>query len=81
MWLSQARPVKACRPIGEVLAETTAGHGYAVFAWQEFESRIRGGQNSYSIRIRENPVNAPAMKADILLELNDGAAIKYLLLI
>ncbi len=63
--------------IGEVLAETIAGHGYAVFAWQEFESRIRGGQNSYSIRISEKPVNAQAMKADILLALNDGAAIKY----
>ena len=63
--------------VGEVLAETIAGHGYAVFAWQEFESRIRGGQNSYSIRISEKPVNAPAMKADILLALNDGAAIKY----
>lgn len=63
--------------VGEVLAETIAGHGYAVFAWQEFESRIRGGQNRYSIRISEKPVNAPAMSADILLALNDGAAIKY----
>jgi 2-oxoglutarate ferredoxin oxidoreductase subunit alpha len=63
--------------IGEVLAETIAGHGYAVFAWQEFESRIRGGQNSYSIRISEKPINAPAVKADILLALNDGAALKY----
>jgi 2-oxoglutarate/2-oxoacid ferredoxin oxidoreductase subunit alpha len=63
--------------VGEVLAETIAGHGYAVFAWQEFESRIRGGQNSYSIRISEKPANAPAMRADILLALNDGAAMKY----
>jgi 2-oxoglutarate/2-oxoacid ferredoxin oxidoreductase subunit alpha len=63
--------------VGEVLAETIAEHGYAVFAWQEFESRIRGGQNSYSIRISEKPANAPAMRADILLALNDGAAMKY----
>jgi 2-oxoglutarate ferredoxin oxidoreductase subunit alpha len=63
--------------IGEVLAETIAGHGYAVFAWQEFESRIRGGQNSYSIRISEKPTNAPVVRADILLALNDGAALKY----
>ncbi len=63
--------------VGDVLAETIAGHGYAVFAWQEFESRIRGGHNSYSIRISQKPVNAPAMGADILLALNDGAAIKY----
>ena len=63
--------------VGEVLAETIAGHGYAVFAWQEFESRIRGGQNSYCIRISEKLDNAPAMSADILLALNDGAAMKY----
>jgi 2-oxoglutarate ferredoxin oxidoreductase subunit alpha len=63
--------------VGEVLARAIAGHGYAVFAWQEFESRIRGGQNSYSIRITEKPANAPAMRADILLALNDGAAMKY----
>lgn len=63
--------------VGEVLSEAIAGHGYAVFAWQEFESRIRGGQNSYSIRISEKPVNAPAMRADILLALNDGASVKY----
>ncbi len=63
--------------VGEVLSRTIVGHGYAVFAWQEFESRIRGGQNSYSIRISEKPDNAPAMKADILLALNDGAAMKY----
>jgi len=63
--------------VGEVLAETIAGHGYAVFAWQEFESRIRGGQNSYSIRISEKPGNAPVIKADIVLALNDGASMKY----
>ena len=63
--------------VGEVLVETILGHGYAVFAWQEFESRIRGGQNSYTIRISEKPANAPAMGADILLALNDGAADKY----
>jgi 2-oxoglutarate ferredoxin oxidoreductase subunit alpha len=63
--------------VGDVLADTVAAHGYAVFAWQEFESRIRGGQNSYSIRISDKPVNAPCMKADILLALNEGAVGKY----
>ncbi|SPD73952.1 2-oxoacid:acceptor oxidoreductase, alpha subunit [uncultured Desulfobacterium sp.] len=63
--------------VGDVLVETIAVHGYSVFAWQEFESRIRGGQNSYSIRISDKPVNAPRMKADILLALNEGACNKY----
>lgn len=63
--------------IGDVLADTIMAHGYAVFAWQEFESRIRGGQNSYSIRISEQPLNAPDMSADVLLALNQGAVNKY----
>ncbi len=63
--------------IGDVLADTILAHGYAVFAWQEFESRIRGGQNSYSIQITEEPLNAPHMNADVLLALNQGAVNKY----
>ncbi len=63
--------------VGALLAKTLLTQGYAIFAWQEFESRIRGGQNSYSLRIGESPVNSPLMEADILLALNEGAAEKY----
>lgn len=63
--------------IGAILAETVLTQGYAVFAWKEYESRIRGGQNTYSIRIGEKPCNAPLLEADILLCLNEGASAKY----
>lgn len=63
--------------IGDVLAETVSTQGYAVFSWKEYESRIRGGQNSYSIRIAENARNAPLIGADVLLALNKGAVRKY----
>jgi len=63
--------------VGEVLADTLVSQGYAVFTWKEYESRIRGGQNSYSIRVSEEPRNAPLFQADILLGLNDGAVKKY----
>lgn len=63
--------------IGDVLAETAAAQGYAVFGWKEYESRIRGGQNSYSIRIGEKGRNAPLIDADVLLCLNKGAVKKY----
>lgn len=59
--------------IGDVLADALSAHGYAVFTWQEYESRIRGGQNTYTIRVREDPCNAPTWEADILLCLNKGA--------
>jgi 2-oxoglutarate/2-oxoacid ferredoxin oxidoreductase subunit alpha len=63
--------------VGDILAHTISAQGYAVFAWQEYESRIRGGQNSYSIRITEKPRNAPLLPADVLLALNEGAMKKY----
>ncbi len=63
--------------IGDVLAEAVSAHGYAVFSWKEYESRVRGGLNSYSIRISEKVRNAPLIDADVLLCLNRGAVKKY----
>jgi len=63
--------------IGDILAKTLALQGYSVFTWNEYESRIRGGQNSYSIRVGEEPNNAPLLNADILLAMNGGAVKKY----
>lgn len=63
--------------IGDVLADTLSGHGYAVYTWQEYESRIRGGQNSCTLRVTDTVMNAPTMDADILLYLNPQALEKY----
>jgi 2-oxoglutarate ferredoxin oxidoreductase subunit alpha len=63
--------------IGEVLAEALSAQGYAVFTWQENESRIRGGLNSYSLRVSHQAVNAPLVEADLLLAVNEGAVAKY----
>jgi 2-oxoglutarate ferredoxin oxidoreductase subunit alpha len=63
--------------IGAIVSQTVLAQGYAVFTWQEYESRIRGGQNSYSIRISDEPHNAPLREADVLLALNAGAVEKY----
>jgi 2-oxoglutarate ferredoxin oxidoreductase subunit alpha len=63
--------------VGELLTNAVAAQGYPVFSWKEYESRIRGGRNSYSIRIGEEPVNAPLTDADILLALNRESGDKY----
>jgi 2-oxoglutarate ferredoxin oxidoreductase subunit alpha len=63
--------------IGAIVSRTVLAQGYAAFTWQEYESRIRGGQNSYSIRISDKPLNTPLMEADVLLALNAGAVEKY----
>ncbi len=64
--------------IGDLLGKVMQTQGYSLFTWQEFESRIRGGQNSYRLRISETPKNAPREEADILLGMNPEASKKYL---
>ena len=63
--------------IGDVIARAFLLHGYSVFATKEYESRIRGGNNSYRIRISDQPCNAPRHRADVLLALNPQAADHY----
>ncbi len=63
--------------VGDILAAAVSAQGYAVSTWQEYESRIRGGLNRYSVRVGETPRNAPLEKADVLLALNRGAVDKY----
>ena len=63
--------------IGDAMARALLAHGYFVFATKEYESRIRGGNNSYRIRISDAPLNAPRHTADVLLALNERAAAHY----
>ena len=63
--------------IGAILARTASEAGYAVFSWQEYESRIRGGSNSYRIRVSDTPVNAPRARADIFIALDSSSKAKY----
>lgn len=63
--------------IGDILAKTASGAGYYVFSWQEYESRIRGGSNSYRIRVSDEPVNGPLVKADVFLSLENKSKAKY----
>lgn len=63
--------------VGAILSDAFALSGHAVFSWQEFESRIRGGQSSYTLRVGAQPANAPKTSADLFLALNDGAAAHY----
>ena len=47
--------------IGEILGNTISAQGYAVFSWQEFESRIRGGQVPH---VRHKACNSIAVAQD-----------------
>jgi 2-oxoglutarate ferredoxin oxidoreductase subunit alpha len=61
--------------IGDVVAHALLKSGVAVFTSKEYESRIRGGHNSY--RLRVSGPNAPRHDADVILALNSAAFEHY----
>ncbi|MCX7858294.1 MAG: 2-oxoacid:acceptor oxidoreductase subunit alpha [Deltaproteobacteria bacterium] len=56
--------------IGDTLAHIFAEAGYYVFTSQDYESRIRGGHNSFYIRISDKPKEAMKARLEILLALD-----------
>ena len=57
---------------GGLLCRLAVAAGHHFHATQDYMSRIRGGRNSYSVRIREIPVRAGRQPADIVLSLDPG---------
>ncbi len=55
---------------GGLLCRLSVAAGHHFHVTQGYMSRIRGGRNSYSVRIRETPVCAGRRQADIVLSLD-----------
>ena len=55
--------------VGAIISRMAVLWGYHFHATQDYMSRIRGGRNSYSVRIGSDPVRAGRDEADILLVL------------
>lgn len=55
---------------GAMISRMALLWGYHFHATQDYMSRIRGGRNSYALRVGSEPVRAGREKADILLFLN-----------
>lgn len=64
--------------IGYLIAKTLTRYGYYVFAWQDFQSRIRGGASSFRLIISDEPINSLTEKYDILLSLDKSNTPVYL---
>jgi len=56
--------------IGEILTRTMVRHGLYVCVTQDYQSRIRGGHNTFSVRVSDEEVAAPAAEYDVLVALN-----------
>ncbi|MGA9112121.1 MAG: 2-oxoacid:acceptor oxidoreductase subunit alpha [Smithella sp.] len=53
--------------IGDALTQIFKSAGYHLFAYQDFMSRIRGGNNFFEIRVSIKPVHSPRRRADIII--------------
>jgi len=56
--------------IGQLLAETLVASGYYIVVTQSYQSRVRGGHNTFTIRTSQGPLNAPQEPIDLLVALN-----------
>ena len=63
---------------GMALAKTLKKSGFHVFATQYYLSRVRGGHNTFKIRISDSPIAAMTEGVDLLLALDSESIDKHL---
>ena len=56
--------------VGELLSKILVRRGYRVVVTQSYQSRIRGGHNTFEVRVSSDGVEAPAETIDLLVALN-----------
>jgi len=56
--------------VGQLMAKALVRAGYEIVVSQDYQSRIRGGHNTFAIRTGVDPVFAPSEKVDILVALD-----------
>lgn len=52
---------------GKLLLSALAKAGCEVFAYQDYESRVRGGSNFFQIRVADTPLTAYSEEVDVLI--------------
>lgn len=56
--------------IGQILAKSLVRAGYRIVVSQSYQSRIRGGHNTFSIRFSDQAIAAPREGIDLLVAMN-----------
>jgi 2-oxoglutarate ferredoxin oxidoreductase subunit alpha len=64
--------------VGQVLGKVLVRGGCEVFAFQETESRIRGGHNFFQLRASHDPVGAAGPSVDVLVALDRRAVDEHI---
>ena len=64
--------------LSQILTKTLVRAGYYIVVTQSYQSRIRGGHNSYALRISHREVVAPTEALDLLVALDQNSINLYL---
>ena len=56
--------------VGQILTKSLVRSGYSICVTQDYQSRIRGGHNTFAIRVGTDEVQAPQEAIDLLAALN-----------
>ena len=56
--------------VGQLLAKSLVRSGYSIVVTQSYQSRIRGGHNTFAIRVGVDQVIAPTESVDLLVALD-----------
>jgi len=57
--------------IGQILARTLVRSGYFIVVTQSYQSRIRGGHNTFAVRVSAEEIAAPQEPVNLLVALNE----------
>jgi 2-oxoglutarate ferredoxin oxidoreductase subunit alpha len=60
--------------VGQLLTKSLVRSGYFIVVTQSYQSRIRGGHNTFAIRVGMDEVIAPQESVDLLVALNEDTA-------
>ena len=63
--------------VGELLSRILVRGGYSIVVTQSYQSRIRGGHNTYTVRAGTGDLEAPREPIDILVALNGETIEKH----
>lgn len=58
--------------VGMLLSRILVGEGYRVVVTQGYQSRIRGGHNTFEVRVSPDAIEAPTEEIDVLVALDDA---------
>lgn len=58
--------------VGTLLSKTLNRSGYSILVTQSYQSRIRGGHNTYAVRFGNEEILAPTEPIDILIALDEN---------